>query len=84
MNHINYFSDVGLDINITPDGNLKIKGFSSLQNDLKNQVLQYAKKNKRGIILELQTKTDVEILPDGGKKYRGLSGVWYPYKRKEK
>lgn len=32
--------------------------------------------------LETQIKTGFEIMPDGGKKYKGLDGVWYPYKAK--
>ena len=56
MNHINYFSDIGLDINITPDSNLSIKGLSSLQKDLIEQVVQHAKENKWRIIFELQTQ----------------------------
>lgn len=28
--------------------------------------------------IERQLDTGVEILPDGGKKYQGLNGVWYP------
>jgi len=54
MNHINYFSDIGLNINTTPDGNLKIQGLSVLENGLKNQVLQYAKQNKYEIMLQLE------------------------------
>jgi len=56
MNQVNYFSDIGLNINITPDDNLKIQGLSSLQSDLKNQVLQYAKKNKWQILFEIKTQ----------------------------
>lgn len=32
--------------------------------------------------LEKQIETGIETLPDGGKKYKGLDGVWYPYKAK--
>jgi hypothetical protein len=33
--------------------------------------------------LEEQIKTRFENLPDGGKKYKDLEGVWYPYKKIE-
>lgn len=33
-------------------------------------------------VLETQIKTGFEIMPDGEKKYKGLDGVWYPYKAK--
>lgn len=56
MNHVNYFSNKGLDITITPDGNLKIQGLSSLQGKLTDQVLQYAKKNKWRILFEIKTQ----------------------------
>ncbi len=52
---MNYFSDKGLNVSTTPDGDLKIQGLSSLQDDLKRQVLQYAKKNKWRIAFEIQT-----------------------------
>ncbi len=57
MKHVKYFSDLGLDVGITLDGNLKIKGLSALQNDLESQMLQYAKKNKWQILFELQTQS---------------------------
>ena len=56
MNHVNYFSDLGLKIDLTSDDNLKIKGLSILQGDLRNQVLQYAKENKWRIVFEIQTE----------------------------
>jgi hypothetical protein len=56
MNHIDYFLDKGLSINATTDANLKIKGLSILQEDLKKQVIQYAQKNKWRIVFEIQTQ----------------------------
>lgn len=56
MNYVTYFSDKGLDISITADDNLKIQGLSSLQDDLRIQVLQYAQENKWCIVFEIQTQ----------------------------
>ena len=56
MKYIKYFSDLGLDIDSTLDGNLKIHGLSSLKDDVKSKALEYAKKNKPLIVFELQTQ----------------------------
>ena len=56
MNYVTYFVNKGLNISITADGNLKIQGLSSLQDDLRIQVLQYAQENKWRIVFEIQTQ----------------------------
>lgn len=33
--------------------------------------------------LEKQITSSVKILPYGGKKYKGLNGIWYPYEKIE-
>jgi hypothetical protein len=53
MNHLDYFSDKNLAIDLADNENLKIKGLSSLPGSLRNQVLKYAKNHKQKILIEL-------------------------------
>lgn len=55
MNHIDCFSDKGLTVSITKNGNLKIQGLSSLPGNLSGQVLEYAKKYKQQILSGIKT-----------------------------
>jgi len=56
LKHLKYFSDKRLNLSVTIGGDLKIQGLSSLQDDLRIQVLQYAQENKWRIIFEIQTQ----------------------------
>jgi hypothetical protein len=56
LKYIKYFLDLGLDVGITLDGSLKIQGLSSLEDAVKKEALEYAKKNKPFIVLELQNQ----------------------------
>ena len=53
MNHLSYFSDKDLAVELVNTDNLKIKGLSSLPGNLRNQVLKYAKEHKRQILIEI-------------------------------
>jgi len=54
MKYCTFFSDKGLLVSLFGN-DLKIQGLASLPDDLREHVLQYAKKNKWRILFEIKT-----------------------------
>ena len=57
MNCLDYFKLKSLIIDLAGKDSLKIKGLSSLQGELKKQVVEYAKINKQEILFEIRMQS---------------------------
>lgn len=53
MNHFEFFKSHGLKASTSDGRELQIQGFSSLQGNKRDFIIQYAQRHKPGILLEL-------------------------------